>query len=154
MARGLVVWHIFFLSRRSVSLFVQFLFLLYDKAPRREWKSPPCVAMTRGRLFFSLLMHPWCAVTTVLWNGVLKSWLAVVWTWIELTGTSWFGEQAEEIEGWNTSYTPNVWRISSSLPTGRIDAWNTKAIRSWHSFKFCLFVKIWKAPSEPFRIDG
>ena len=33
----------------------------------------------------------------------------------------------------------------------RVVKWNTKALGSWHSFKFSLFVKIWNRLSEPLR---
>ena len=47
------------------------------------------------------MMRPWYAVTvtTVLWNGVVKSWLAPVENEFELTGKNWYCKQAEKVEG-------------------------------------------------------
>ena len=63
------------------------------------------------------------AVTIVLQNGVLRYQLTLVESCNELTdGTSGFSEQSEKTEGWNISYTPNVWWMSSSLATVT-DSW-------------------------------
>ena len=113
------------LGDQLASLFISCPFCMtWNKEGR--W-SLICVCVWHGVDFSScLLMHPWCAIDHRSLERCLGT-LDLRWllAWSELTGTSWFSEQAKKIEWWTISYTPNIWWM---LTLREFDAWNTRPI--------------------------
>ena len=58
---------------RSFFGWFPFLGMTWSPLRVREQESQPCVAMIWTGLSFSLLMRPWCAVTSILQNAVLTT---------------------------------------------------------------------------------